>query len=243
MINTGGCDASRRLQHEPVDCPNASTGCCCPAFVRQIAISRGGPAACARAGGGVERGARAHRNRYVGCSTANWFIETCDEWVGAVHRRPDLAEESEAIKSAGRQRARRTVAKTIAYRRRKGHAVVLEQLREPPRLAGTGRRILHCDSDDQHMKQYGSRRGGDDGHRTRGFAELADGAFDAFADTSRCAIRRLEADDQHPETSDFICGACARLRGRRRRSGGRVADFAARASRVRIGESSRRPCD
>jgi hypothetical protein len=58
----------------------------------------------------------------------NWFIETCDEWVvpyigdllgvGGLHQLPGA--------SAFSQRAR--VANTLAYRRRKGTATMLEQL-------------------------------------------------------------------------------------------------------------------
>ena len=57
----------------------------------------------------------------------NWFIETCDEWV--VPYIGDLlgARPIRPIDSAGVS-ARAYVANTIAYRRRKGTAVVLEQL-------------------------------------------------------------------------------------------------------------------
>lgn len=57
----------------------------------------------------------------------NWFIETCDEWV--VPYIGDLlgVRPIRAIESAGVS-ARAYVANTIAYRRRKGTAVVLEQL-------------------------------------------------------------------------------------------------------------------
>src|SRR3954468_8123141 len=60
----------------------------------------------------------------------NWFIETCDEWVV-----PYIADllgirplESPASGGEAVFSQRRYVANTLAYRRRKGTAAVLEQL-------------------------------------------------------------------------------------------------------------------
>ncbi|AFY57593.1 hypothetical protein Riv7116_5197 [Rivularia sp. PCC 7116] len=60
----------------------------------------------------------------------NWFIETCDEWV--VPYIGDLLDAQELYAqnsiNYGQQQRRAYVANTIAYRRRKGTAPVLEQL-------------------------------------------------------------------------------------------------------------------
>lgn len=62
----------------------------------------------------------------------NWFIETCEEWVvpylGDLLGVPGLPPEPSA-EAGGRAFSRRAyVANTLAYRRRKGTAAVLEQL-------------------------------------------------------------------------------------------------------------------
>ncbi len=58
----------------------------------------------------------------------NWFIETCDEWV--VPYIGDLLDVQELYAQSsinyGQQQRRAYVANTIAYRRRKGTAPVLE---------------------------------------------------------------------------------------------------------------------
>ncbi|MEA5593271.1 phage tail protein [Rivularia sp. UHCC 0363] len=60
----------------------------------------------------------------------NWFIETCDEWV--VPYIGDLLDVEELYAQSsinyGQQQRRAYIANTIAYRRRKGTAPVLEQL-------------------------------------------------------------------------------------------------------------------
>lgn len=60
----------------------------------------------------------------------NWFIETCDEWV--VPYIGDLLDVEELYaensRTYGQQQRRAYVANTIAYRRRKGTAPMLEQL-------------------------------------------------------------------------------------------------------------------
>lgn len=61
----------------------------------------------------------------------NWFIETCDDWVvpyiGDLVSAGDLSAKSVPI-AYGRQHRRAYVANTLAYRRRKGTAPVVEQL-------------------------------------------------------------------------------------------------------------------
>ncbi|AIF82573.1 hypothetical protein NTE_00492 [Candidatus Nitrososphaera evergladensis SR1] len=63
----------------------------------------------------------------------NWFIDTCDEWVTAyiadlVGARSLSASKSSSISTLEELSQRAYVANTIAYRRRKGTAFVLEQL-------------------------------------------------------------------------------------------------------------------
>lgn len=61
-----------------------------------------------------------------------WFIETCAEWVvpyiGDVLDVRELYVENARLSTFGRQERRAFVANTLAYRRRKGTAPVLEQL-------------------------------------------------------------------------------------------------------------------
>ena len=60
----------------------------------------------------------------------NWFVETCDEWV--VPYIGDLLDVrelyAESAQTYGQQERRAYVANTLAYRRRKGTAPILEQL-------------------------------------------------------------------------------------------------------------------
>jgi photosystem II stability/assembly factor-like uncharacterized protein len=67
----------------------------------------------------------------------NWFIETCDDWVvpyigdllgiRGVSPRSTIASSDSSV-PYGQQESRAYVANTLAYRRRKGTATVLEQL-------------------------------------------------------------------------------------------------------------------
>ncbi|MDB6158430.1 MAG: hypothetical protein JWO04_2136 [Gammaproteobacteria bacterium] len=113
----------------------------------------------------------------------NWFIETCDEWV--VPYIGDLlgVRPIRAIPSAGVS-ARAYVANTIAYRRRKGTAVVLEQLARdttgwPARAVEFFMRLATT----QHMNHVRLAPPATPGLRNAAVAELADGPFDAFSHT------------------------------------------------------------
>ena len=113
----------------------------------------------------------------------NWFIETCDEWV--VPYIGDLlgARPIRPIDSAGVS-ARAYVANTIAYRRRKGTAVVLEQLARdttgwPARAAEFFQRLATT----QHMNHIRLAPPATPGLRAAAVAELADGPFDPFSHT------------------------------------------------------------
>lgn len=110
----------------------------------------------------------------------NWFIETCDEWV--VPYIGDLlgVRPIRAVESAGvSQRA--YVANTIAYRRRKGTATVLEQLARdttgwPARAVEFFERLATT----QHMNHVRLNAHATAGLRNAAAAELAGGAFDRF---------------------------------------------------------------
>jgi hypothetical protein len=113
----------------------------------------------------------------------NWFIETCDEWV--VPYIGDLlgVRPIRPIESAGVS-ARAYVANTIAYRRRKGTAVVLEQLARdvtgwPARAVEFFTRLATT----QHMNHVRLRPTATPGVRDAAKAELADSAFDPFSHT------------------------------------------------------------
>lgn len=79
----------------------------------------------------------------------NWYIETCDDWVvpyiGDLVGIPELYAASSGTITAGQrpygiQERRAYVANTIAYRRRKGTASVLEQLARD--VTGWGARVV-----------------------------------------------------------------------------------------------------
>ena len=113
----------------------------------------------------------------------NWFIETGDEWV--VPYIGDLlgVRPIRAIESAGVS-ARAYVANTIAYRRRKGTAVVLEQLARdvtgwPARAVEFFTRLATA----QHMNHVRLEPTATPSVRDAALAELADSAFDPFSHT------------------------------------------------------------
>jgi hypothetical protein len=151
-----------------------------PAFLRNRDLEQGEPlrALLAVVEGELER---------IEADTAvlydNWFIETCDEWV--VPYIGDLlgVRPIRPVKSAGVS-ARAYVANTIAYRRRKGTAVVLEQLARdttgwPARAAEFFLRLATT----QHMNHVRVAPPATPGIRNAAIAELAGGAFDPFAHT------------------------------------------------------------
>ncbi|MBS0445359.1 MAG: hypothetical protein JSR59_05340 [Proteobacteria bacterium] len=113
----------------------------------------------------------------------NWFIETCDEWV--VPYIGDLlgVRPIRPVESAGVS-ARAYVANTIAYRRRKGTAVVLEQLARdvtgwPARAVEFFLRLATA----QHMNHVRLAPTATPSVRDAATAELADGPFDPYAHT------------------------------------------------------------
>ncbi len=113
----------------------------------------------------------------------NWFIETCDEWV--VPYIGDLlgVRPIRAIPAAGVS-ARAYVANTIAYRRRKGTAVVLEQLARdttgwPARAVEFFQRLATT----QHVNHVRRVPPATAGLRDASLAELADGPFEGFSHT------------------------------------------------------------
>jgi hypothetical protein len=119
----------------------------------------------------------------------NWFIETCDEWV--VPYIGDLlgVRPIRPVPSAGVS-ARAYVANTIAYRRRKGTAVVLEQLARdvtgwPARAVEFFQRLATA----QHMNHVRLAPHFTASVRDAAAAELADGPFDPFAHTAE--VRRI----------------------------------------------------
>jgi hypothetical protein len=151
-----------------------------PAFLRNRDIEQGEPlrALLAVVEGELER---------IEADTAvlydNWFIETCDEWV--VPYIGDLlgVRPIRAIESAGVS-ARAYVANTIAYRRRKGTAVVLEQLaRDTTGWPARGVEFFLRLATTQHVNHVRLAPPATPGLRDASIAELADGPFDAFAHT------------------------------------------------------------
>jgi hypothetical protein len=114
----------------------------------------------------------------------NWFIETCDEWV--VPYIGDLlgVRPIRPVPSAGVS-ARAYVANTIAYRRRKGTAVVLEQLARdvtgwPARAVEFFQRLTTT----AHTNHVRLTPPFTANVRQAAAAELANGAFDPFAHTA-----------------------------------------------------------
>ena len=113
----------------------------------------------------------------------NWFIETCDEWT--VPYIGDLlgVRPIRPIPSAGVS-TRAWVANTIAYRRRKGTALVLEQLaRDVTGWPAVAVEFFQRLGTTQHMNHQRMRPTATASVRDAAAAELADGAFDPFAHT------------------------------------------------------------
>jgi hypothetical protein len=119
----------------------------------------------------------------------NWFIETCEEWVvpyiGDLLRvRPIHAVEAAGVTT------RAYVANTLAYRRRKGTAVVLEQLARdttgwPARAVEFFARLATT----QHMNHIRLAPTATPNIRDAEAAELTGSAFDRFAHTLE--VRRI----------------------------------------------------
>ena len=119
----------------------------------------------------------------------NWFVETCDEWVvsyiGDLLRvRPIHPVE------AARVTTRAYVANTLAYRRRKGTAVVLEQLARdttgwPAKAVEFFTRLVTT----QHMNHVRMAPSATPEIRDAEAAELTSTPFDRFAHTLE--VRRI----------------------------------------------------
>ena len=113
----------------------------------------------------------------------NWFIETCDEWT--VPYIGDLlgVRPIRPVPSAGVS-TRAWVANTIAYRRRKGTALVLEQLaRDVTGWPAVAVEFFQRLGTTQHLNHVRLRPAATASVRDAAAAERADGAFDPFAHT------------------------------------------------------------
>jgi hypothetical protein len=151
-----------------------------PAFVRNRDLDEGEPL---RALLAVVEGEFERIEADTSVLYDNWFIETCEEWI--VPYIGDLlgVRPIRAVKSAGVS-ARAYVANTIAYRRRKGTAVVLEQLARdttgwPARAVEFFMRLATA----QQVNHVRLAPPATPIIRDAAVAELADGPFDAFAHT------------------------------------------------------------
>jgi hypothetical protein len=119
----------------------------------------------------------------------NWFIETCEEWVvpyiGDLLRvRPIHPVDAAGVTTRG------YVANTLAYRRRKGTAVVLEQLARD--TTGWPARAVECFArlaTTQHMNHVRLAPTATPDIRDAEAAELTGSAFDRFAHT--LDVRRI----------------------------------------------------
>ena len=119
----------------------------------------------------------------------NWFIETCEEWVvpyigDLLGVRPIRSVESAGVST------RAYVANTLAYRRRKGTAAVLEQLARdtsgwPARAVEFFARLATA----QHLNHVRRAPTATPNVRDSASAELAEGPFDPFAHTAE--VRRI----------------------------------------------------
>jgi hypothetical protein len=119
----------------------------------------------------------------------NWFIETCDEWV--VPYIGDLlgVRPIRPVSSAGVS-ARAYVANTIAYRRRKGTAVVLEQLaRDVTGWPAHAVEFFQRLGTTQHVNHVRVAPSFTASVRDAAAAELADGPFDPCAHSAE--VRRI----------------------------------------------------
>ena len=113
----------------------------------------------------------------------NWFIETCEEWVVPYIGELLGVRPVRPIESAGVS-ARAYVANTLAYRRRKGTAVVLEELARdtsgwPARAVEFFSRLATT----QHMNHVRLSPAATASVRQAAQAELVDSAFDPCAHT------------------------------------------------------------
>ena len=183
--------------------------------------------AAARAARGDRGRARARREPTSSVLYDNWFIETCDEWV--VPYIGDLlgVRPIRAVESAGVS-ARAYVANTIAYRRRKGTAVVLEQLARdvtgwPARAVEFFTRL----ATDAAHEPRAARAAGHAERARRGDGRARRRRRSIRSRTrSKCAMRRRAAGASTSRTSASICGGCAATRSAPAHPGDESPDFA-----------------
>jgi hypothetical protein len=132
----------------------------------------------------IEREVLARQRDHADHLYDNWFIETCEDWVvpyiGDLLGVPGLGGAR-----SGRRAQRGLVANTIAYRRRKGAAAVLEQLAFDV-TGWTARAVEFFEllGWNQNLNHLRLDRGGTANVRDAGRAELADTPFDTFAHTA-----------------------------------------------------------
>jgi hypothetical protein len=151
-----------------------------PAFLRNRDIDQGEPL---RALLAVVEGELERIETDTSVLYDNWFIETCDEWV--VPYIGDLlgVRPIRSIESAGVS-ARAYVANTISYRRRKGTALVLEQLaRDTTGWAAHAVEFFMRLATTQHVNHVRLAPPATPSVRDAAVVELADGPFDTFAHT------------------------------------------------------------
>jgi hypothetical protein len=151
-----------------------------PAFLRNRDIDQGEPL---RALLAVVEGELERVEGDIATLYDNWFIETCEDWVvpyigDLLGVRPIRPVESANVS------LRAYVANTIAYRRRKGTAVILEQLARdttgwPARAVEFFMRLATT----QHMNHIRHAPPATPSMRDAARAELADGPFEPFAHT------------------------------------------------------------
>jgi hypothetical protein len=151
-----------------------------PAFLRDRDLDQGEPL---RALLAVVEGELERVEGDIATLYDNWFIETCDDWV--VPYIGDLlgVRPIRPVESAGVS-LRAYVANTIAYRRRKGTAVILEQLARdttgwPARAVEFFMRLATT----QHVNHVRLAPPATPSMRDAARAELADGPFDPCAHT------------------------------------------------------------
>jgi hypothetical protein len=124
----------------------------------------------------------------------NWFIQTCDEWV-VPYIADLLGISSLTDRESTRLSHRSYVAKTIAYRRRKGVSAILESIALD--VTGWRSKIVECFdgvSVTQRVNHVRSNKGRTLDIRNKAVLEQLNSPFDAFART--IDVRRIAS--QYP---------------------------------------------
>ena len=120
----------------------------------------------------------------------NWFIETCDEWV--VPYLGDLLSTRGLVPLQNAKFSRRgLVANTLAFRRRKGTAAMLEQLaRDVTSWPAKVVEFFQLLGTTQHLNHVRLGKGGTVGLRDTDLLELVDTPFQAAARTAE--VRHID---------------------------------------------------